>query len=173
MNFSFDAASRFLEENVAFLRAKGPEITAQLDTAYRLYQRALTVNDPALLQQAAAAIETQQRLRDNQADLTRRLDQFFPHTGLGLLPLVILAPVVAIPLAIYLYDHLQAVKNQAKALAMVEQGLLTAEEARGIAAPSPSIFGDVSGVMKAALPLALIGLFIWMGGPQLVRSWVK
>jgi hypothetical protein len=166
---SLDVAQKYLDSKVADFRAQTKVIADHLNAAYQLYQRAITLGDTALQSQLAGEIMEWQSLRDQQASLEARLDQFYPKPNLGLLPLAILAPAIAIPLAVLLYNHLSSIGNHKKTLELIEKGMLTAEQARGI--QSPSLLGGLSADLQTIAMIAAGGFALYLFWPMLVKQF--
>lgn len=130
----------------------------------RLKQEAKARNDQQALGQLIIIQQQVSDLMNEQLDLENTLRPFADYFGvntnpqLGLVPAILLAGAAGVAAVLYL--HFEKIKNQQKALDLIERGLLPASAAEGML--NAPLF-DFSGMGSLGFPiLAVVGLMIFL-----------
>lgn len=166
-DFTIDSALTYLKEKVQEFFRKGKDLQAALIAAGRAKTTAQQKGRGDLVQEAADLQTKFRKLLTDHLAWERRLHDFASYFGLdnklGAVPALLLA--VAIPSAVFLFNHLQDVYTTERLLRAVEQKVLTAEQAAGLK-PTGIMEGLATVGEKFTTPflgLAILGGVLWFG----------
>lgn len=162
-------ALQYLKQNISTLWNAQSILSNRLVTIQAAMKKAQTANDqPALGKLIVLKGQTEQLMKE-RADLASKLNPFstwFSSNSLGVFPVWMVAGAVG--LATTLYAFLEKLKNEGKALELVQAGILKPEQAKAILTGGgiSESFGNISNLLM----WAAIGYALVVFGPSLLKG---